>query len=59
MKVTYSPNNYQPDGTVSFLSWSNSELLDAIRKAFHESPRESIVEIVIEREGIKAVFETR
>lgn len=56
MKVNYAPNNYQPDGTVSFLSWSNNDLIEAIRRAFCESPREQIIELVIEREGLKAVF---
>ena len=59
MKVKVEPNNYQPSGTVSFLSWTNQDLKDAIRQAFHESPRERIAEIVIEQEGIKAVFEPR
>jgi len=59
MKVTYDPNNYQPCGVISFASWTNSDLLAAIRQAFHESPREQIIEIVIEREGIKAIFEPR
>lgn len=59
MKVNFTPNNYQPEGTVSFLSWANQGLLDAIRQAFRESPRERIGEIVIETEGIKAVFESR
>ena len=59
MKVSFDPNNYQPDGTVSFLSWSNSDLHAALRTVFRESPRERIAEIVIERTGIKAVFEKR
>lgn len=59
MKITFAPNNYSPAGTVSFASWENSDLQAAIRQAFHESERENITEIVIERDGIKAVFETR
>ena len=59
MKVTFAPNNYQPNGTISFASWANSDLLAAIRLAFHESPRERITEIVVEQEGIKAIFEHR
>lgn len=59
MKVTFTPSNYQPTGVVAFASWSNDDLRAAIRQAFHESPRERIVEIVVEREGIKAVFEQR
>lgn len=59
MKVNYQPNNYQPTGTISFASWENKDLQNAIRQAFHESPRERIVEIVVEREGIKAIFETK
>ena len=57
MKVTFCPTNYQPSGSISFITWSNPELHEAIRRAFHESPRERLVEIIIERDGIKAVFE--
>ena len=59
MKVSVLPNNYQPTGVCSFASWSNPDLLEAIRRVFGTSPREELVEIVIEREGIKAVFEYR
>ncbi len=59
MKVSFDPGDYQPDGTIAFLSWSNSELHAALRTVFRESPRERIVEIVVERSGIKAVFEKR
>jgi hypothetical protein len=60
MKVTFAPNNSDgPTGTVSFASWDNRDLQDAIRKAFNESPRETIVEIIVERSGIKAVFEPK
>lgn len=59
MKVSFLPNNYQPTGLVSFASWSNPALHAAIRKVFSESPRENIVEIIVERDGIKAVFEQR
>lgn len=59
MKINFCPNNYSPCGVVSFASWENRDVQDAIRRAFNESPREEIVELVIERAGIKAVFETR
>jgi hypothetical protein len=59
MKVSFDPSNYQPTGVVSFLSWSNQDFLNAMRAAFHESPRERIIELVVEKTGIKAVFETR
>jgi hypothetical protein len=59
MKITYAPNNYSATGVVAFASWENKELQAAIRLAFRESPQEDIVEIIIERDGIKAVFETR
>lgn len=59
MKINYAPNNYSPTGVVAFASWENQDLQAAIRLAFRESPREDIVELVIERDGIKAVFETR
>ena len=56
MKVNFSPSNYQPTGLVSFASWSNPDLHRAMRQLFNESPRE---QIIVERDGIKAVFETR
>ena len=59
MKITFAPNNYQPSGVVSFSAWTNTELQAAFRQAFNESPRERIVEIIVEREGIKAVFEPK
>ena len=59
MKVTFNPNNYQPTGLVSFASWSNGELHEAMRRLFHESSRERLVEIIVEQEGIKALFEPR
>lgn len=59
MKVAFAPNNYKPTGIISFASWENRDLQNAIRQAFHESPREDLVEIVIERDGIKAIFETK
>ena len=59
MKVQFSPNNYELVGTVSFLSWSNPDFQNAIRKAFKEGPREQITELVIERDGIKARFEPK
>ena len=59
MKVNFNPQDYDLTGCVSFCSWSNPEIQDAIRKAFNESEREEIVEIVIDRQGIKAKFETR
>ena len=59
MKITFDPSNYSPTGVVSFASWENKDLQAAIRKAFNESERENIVEIVIDRQGIKALFETR
>ena len=59
MKIKFLPSNYSPTGIVSFASWDNHDLQEAIRRAFNESPREQIVEIIIERDGIKAVFEPR
>ena len=59
MNVVFAPNNYQPTGTISFASWENEDLQNAVRQVFHESPRERIIEIVVEREGIKAIFEQR
>jgi len=57
MKITFCPNDYSPTGICSFVSWENIGLQKAIRTAFHESPRERISEIVIERNGITAIFE--
>lgn len=59
MKINWCPGDYSPSGVVSFASWDHIDLQAAIRRAFNESPRERIVEIIIEREGIKAVFETK
>jgi hypothetical protein len=59
VKINFCPSNYEPAGVVSFVPWSNRELQEAFRRAFNESPREQIVELVIERAGVKAVFETR
>lgn len=59
MKVNFCPKTYQPTGTISFLSWTDPKLRKAIRQAFYESSREDIVEIVVEREGIKAIFKTK
>lgn len=58
MKITFDPNNSSMTGTVSFASWHNEDLQAAIRRAFNESPRERIVEIEIDQNGIKAKFET-
>ena len=57
MKITFAPNNYAPDGIVSFANWENRFLQQKIREAFRESPREQITELVIDRDGIRAVFE--
>lgn len=59
MKISYSPNNYEPTGIVSFKAWTDPELQAAFRRAFSESPREAINEIIIERKGVKAVFEKK
>lgn len=58
MKIEFCPNE-SGSGCCSFASWENSDLQAAIRKAFNESPREQIVKIEIDRQGIKAFFETR
>lgn len=57
MKVTFNPNASQMIGTVSFATWSNRDLQEAIRRAFNERPNERIVEIEIQKDGIKARFE--
>lgn len=59
MKVTFSPPNYQPSGVVSFVPWSSPAVHAALRGLFQESPREDLVEVIIETDGMKAVFETR
>jgi len=59
MRIKFQPPNYSPSGLVSFASWENHDLQEAIRRAFNESPREEIVELVIDRDGIKAVFGTK
>lgn len=59
MKISFCPNNNSPSGVMSFASWENPALQAAIRQAFGESEHENITEIIIERDGIKAIFETR
>ena len=59
MQVKFIPDGLHLNGVVSFVRWTNAELQEAIQGVFHESTRERIVEIVIEREGIRAVFEKR
>lgn len=60
MKIDFAPNN-QPKrtGVASFISWDSAELRDAFRRMFHESEREEIVEVHVERNGITAWFETK
>ncbi len=57
MEIKFSPNNGELIGTVSFLSWNDPVLHEAIRQAFGQSAREEIAEVWIERDGIKARFE--
>lgn len=60
IKIHFDPNeNDVPTGVVSFASWEQLDLQDAIRKAFNESERENITDIYIDRRGIKALFDTR
>jgi hypothetical protein len=60
MKVEFAPNNAPPlTGAVSFLSYADAEFQKAVRQMFNESPREQITEIRIERDGIKAKFESK
>ena len=56
MKVSFAPSNYHPVGTIAFVSWENLDLQDAMRRLFRESPREKIVELVVDQAGIKAIF---
>lgn len=56
MEFRYDPR--EPDsGTCSFAAWSNPALQEAIRRAFRESPRETITRIDVTRDGIRAYFE--
>lgn len=59
MKVTFNPDNYQPTGVVSSYQWSDSALTEAIRQVFAESSDERIVELIVKRDGITAVFVKR
>ena len=59
MKITFDPSNYALTGVCSFASWESADLKEAIRRAFHESEREEIVEIVIDKRGVTARFEVR
>ena len=60
MKITFDPHDEAKtkSGIISRIAWENAELQAAIRKAFHESEREQIVTLEIDREGITAVFES-
>lgn len=58
MTVKFDPSSDAVlTGIVSFCSWQNKDFQEAVRRMFHESPRERIVEIQIGRDGIKAKFE--
>jgi hypothetical protein len=60
MKINFCPNTPSVNvGVVSYISWENSEFQDHMRKLFSESPRERLIELVIERDGIKAFFEMK
>lgn len=61
MKIVknFNGNQEAPTGTVSFLSWENPAFREAMEQAFNVSPREIISQVVIERDGIKAVFESK
>jgi len=59
MDIKYAPSNYEPQGPVTFRSWSDAAFKQAMRDLFQESPRETLVELVIDREGIRARFEPK
>ena len=59
MNVQFAPNNYQPDGVLARVSWSNQDLEKAMDMLFRTSPRERISELVIDMDGITAKFEQR
>jgi hypothetical protein len=60
MKVAWCPSeNERASGVASYASWENPDLQAAIEKAFNTSPRETITRVEINRDGIKAFFETK
>ena len=65
MKITFTPNDGKPkalcapEAPWAFVSWDNLTLQQRIRDVFNETQRqETITEIVIERDGISARFES-
>lgn len=60
MKITFDPADGGPCGVASFAAWESPAFQMALRKhVFRERPNEEIVELVISRDGIKALFDRR
>jgi hypothetical protein len=60
IEVRFAPvEGSDKSGVVSFQSWNNQQLIDAIVRSFSTSPREQVYRIDIERDGIKAYFKPR
>ena len=59
MKVNFCPNSPGKTGPASWIGWDSKELAEAMRQAFKEGPRERLVEIDIDRNGIRAWFESK
>lgn len=47
------------DGVCSHASWSNDDMMPALRQLFHCQPEERIVAIVVDNFGISAKIERR
>lgn len=58
MDIVFAPD-LKPFGVVSSLTWQNADLQAAITQVFRVSPREYIKALVIDRNGIAAVFGLR
>lgn len=51
------PTSDRLDGVCSQASWSNQDLMPALRQLFHCQPSEKIVGIVVDNFGISAKIE--
>lgn len=58
MEIRFNPNDAVA-GTCSFAAWSSHDLQNALRQAFHESPRGELYQIDVTPEGLRAYFVTR
>ena len=58
MQIRFAPNEPRA-GVCSFAFWDDRDLQEALRKAFHTSPREELTQVDVARDGVWAYFESR